>query len=88
MLTPQEALIELNGKLERVIDSIDVMKERQEAMSQEISEIHKDVFEPDEGLHARLRDLENWKGTSSKLMWMLLGSLFSLGSALWIQHIL
>ena len=87
MLTPQEALIELNCKLERVIDSIEVVKERQVSMSREITEIHKELFEPDEGLHARVRDIENWKDTSSKLMWMLIGSLLSLGTAFWIQHI-
>ena len=48
------ALIELNGKLERMMDSLDAMKEKQEEMATGISRIKEAVYNPDEGVYARI----------------------------------
>ena len=54
------AMEKLDGKLTRMLDTIETVKERQEA-----------VYNPDEGLYARVRELESWKSTQTKLMWIL-----------------
>ena len=61
-----ETLIELNAKLERLINGIDTLHANQERMSEDISKIKEAVYNPDEGLYARLRALEQWKDSQSK----------------------
>ena len=60
---------ELNGKLQRMVDGIEVVKERQEMMAGDISKIKEIVYNPDEGIYARLKELENWKKTQTKVTW-------------------
>jgi len=68
-------LAHLDGKLDVLAIKIDELKEKQEDMAQDISKVKEAVYHPDEGLYARLRELEGWKKTSSKLMWMLISSM-------------
>ena len=74
-------LIEVRTKLDRLHISIDAVKEKQEEMSEDISKIREAVYNPDEGLYARLRELESWKSTSSKMIWTLFTSVVALVSA-------
>ena len=49
-----EALIELNSKLERLLNGIDTLSANQERMSDDdISKIKEAVYNPDSGLYAR-----------------------------------
>jgi seryl-tRNA synthetase len=66
-----ETLIELNAKLERLINGIDTLHANQERMSEDISKIKEAVYNPDEGLYARLRALEQWKDSQSKVQWLV-----------------
>ena len=68
----QVDLVELNGKLQRMMDGINIVKERQENMANDIAKIKEAVYNPDEGIYARLRELENWKKTSTRLLWLLI----------------
>jgi hypothetical protein len=66
------------------MDGIDAVKERQDEMAEDISEIRKAVYHPDAGIYARIRELESWKITSSKLIWMIITSVIALTTAtLW-----
>jgi hypothetical protein len=69
-----EALIELNSKLERLLNGIDTLGANQERMSDDISKIKEAVYNPDSGLYARLRSLEQWKDTTSRIQWMMFSS--------------
>ena len=69
-----EALIELNSKLERLLNGIDTLGVNQERMSDDISKIKEAVYNPDSGLYARLRSLEQWKETTSRVQWMMFSS--------------
>ena len=68
----QVDLVELNGKLQRMMDGIEIVKERQEDMADDIAKIKEAVYNPDEGIYARLRELENWKKTSTRLIWLII----------------
>mgnify|MGYP003658543038 CR=1 FL=1 len=46
-----QAIIELKGQIER-------MSERQEEMVEDVKKIKEAVYNPDQGLYARLRSLE------------------------------
>ena len=74
----ETALLELNGKFERMLDNIEIVKEKQEEMAEDIAKIKEAVYNPDSGLYARLRELENWKESSSRIIWMVITALISL----------
>jgi len=88
MLSPQEALRELDIKVQRVIDAIEVIKERQEDMSEHVAQVHDALYDPDKGLYARVREIEAVKSTTAKLMWLAVTSLIAMSVATWYQHLI
>ena len=68
------ALAEISAKFDQVLQSIEMVKEKQEEMAADIAKIKNSVYNPDLGLYARLRELENWKETSSRLLWLIITS--------------
>ena len=80
-------LVELDGKLQRMMDGIDTVKERQGIMADDISKIKEAVYNPDEGIYTRLRELESWKKTQSKLMWIVVTSAVGIFTALIFNNI-
>lgn len=70
--------VQLEVKLDRLCNGIEAVKERQDEMAEDIGKIKEAVFNPDEGLYARLRALEAWKTTSSKMLWTLFTSVIGL----------
>ena len=80
----KEAFIRLESQLERMMDGIDVVKGEIEAMAQDISKIKEAVYNPDEGIYARIRSLEAWKSTSTRITWIMFTSIVGLASlGLW-----
>ena len=72
------AWAEVHGKFDRMIQSIETVKEKQDEMAEDIGKIKEAVYNPDSGLYARLRELESWKDTSSKLIWIIITSVATL----------
>tara|TARA_Y100000310_G_scaffold77027_1_gene73509 strand:- start:17394 stop:17672 length:279 start_codon:yes stop_codon:yes gene_type:complete len=70
--------IELDGKIQRTLDGIESMKDKQDQMAADIKQIKEAVYNPDEGIYARLRDLESWKKTYTKVVWIIIPGLFGL----------
>ncbi len=84
MDTHSETLIELNAKLERLLSGIESLGINQERMCDDISKIKEAVYNPDQGLYARLRALEQWKDTTSRVQWMIISSILVLmGKLFW-----
>ena len=81
----QEFIIDLNRKLDKLCSDIEVVRDRQEEMVEDVGKIKEAVYNPDEGLYARIRALEAWKATSTKLLWTLFTAMIGLGSALIIK---
>lgn len=75
-----ETLIELNTKLERLLSGIETLSQNQERMSEDIGKIKEAVYNPDEGLYARLRALELWKESQSKVQWILISGILMLAA--------
>ena len=69
-----QVIIELKGQIER-------MSERQDEMLDDVKKIKQAVYDPDSGIYARLRLLEQWKETTSKIQWAMIMSLISLFTA-------
>ncbi len=66
-----QAIMDLKGQIER-------MSERQDEMLEDVRKIKEAVYNPDSGLYARLRALEQWKESQSKVQWMIVTSIIGL----------
>ena len=66
-----QAVMELKGSIER-------MSERQEEMVEDVKKIKEAVYNPDSGLYARLRALEQWRDGQSKIQWMIITTVIGL----------
>ena len=71
MQNTEVGLEKLDGKLTRMLDTIEAVKDRQDGMADDLTKIKEAVYNPDQGLYARVRELESWKKTQAKLMWMV-----------------
>ena len=69
-----QAIMELKGSVER-------MSERQEEMVEDVKKIKEAVYNPDEGLYARLRALEQWKNNQAKVQWAIITTVIGLVAA-------
>ena len=72
------ALTEISGKFDQMMQSLETVKEKQEDMAGDILQIKEAVYNPDEGLYARLRALESWKSTSTRLIWIIITAITAL----------
>jgi Mg/Co/Ni transporter MgtE len=70
-ITTKVTFAEMSGKF-------DQMMNKQDEMADDITKIKEAVYNPDLGLYARLRELESWKETSSRLIWLIITSVTAL----------
>ena len=82
-MVEQDYMLEMQSKLDKVCNGIDVMSDKQEQMSEDIAKIKEAVYNPDQGLYARIRELETWKRTSSRMIWTLFTTMIGLIGALY-----
>lgn len=72
---------ELNHLTNAIVDlknSIERMSERQDEMLEDVKKIKEAVYNPDSGLYARLRALEQWKESQAKVQWILMSTTIGL----------
>ena len=67
----REIIIELRNDISR-------MSERQNEMNENIKKIKEAIYNPDEGLYARIRSLELWKESSQKFIWIIASTVAAL----------
>ena len=70
-------IVELGGK----IDRIEVVRQRCEEMATSLAHVKKAVYDPDQGLYARLRELEQWKENTARILWVITTSVIGLATA-------
>jgi uncharacterized protein Yka (UPF0111/DUF47 family) len=58
------SIIEMKNNLER-------MAEKQDEMLDDVKTIKKAMYDPEEGLYARIKALESWKDSMSKVIWTI-----------------
>ena len=71
----QKKLVELEQKFllfeQKLLSGIDSIQDNQKEAVEAIVQIKEAIFDPDKGLFARVKEVENWKETSSKLLWII-----------------
>ena len=86
-MVEQDYMLEMQSKLDKVCNGIEVMSDKPELMSVDIAKIKEAVYNPDQGLYARLRELETWKQTSSRMIWTLFTTVVGLIGAFVLRSI-
>ena len=74
----KEAITALDKKVDRMMSSIENLKEKQDDVAKDISKIKEAVYHPDEGLYARIKILETWKENQSKVSWIAITAIVGL----------
>ena len=87
MAVQKDLNLEIQTKLDRICSGMEVMSDKQEEMSEDIAKIKEAVYNPDQGLYARLRELESWKHTSSRMIWTLFTTVVGLVGAFVLKNI-
>jgi hypothetical protein len=87
MMNQQDLNLEIQSKLDRICNGMEVMSDKQEEMSEDIAKIKEAVYNPDQGLYARLRELESYKQTSSRMIWTLFTTVIGLVGAFVLKNI-
>ncbi len=59
----KDAIVNLTHQIER-------MAEKQETMYQDVRQIKEAIYNPEQGLYARVRDLEQWQQGLTKTIWL------------------
>jgi len=67
-------LVEMSSKIETLLD-------KQEELADNINQIKEAVYNPDSGLYARLRELEQWKESQAKVQWTIITTVIGLVAA-------
>ena len=63
------------------------MADKQDEMLDDVKKIKEAIYNPDQGLYARLRELEAWKRTSSKMIWTLFTTVVGLIGAFVLKNV-
>ena len=87
MTNQKDLNLEIQSKLDKICTGMDFMQDKQESMSEDIAKIKEAVYNPDEGLYARLRELESWKHTSSRMIWTLFTTVVGLVGAFILKSV-
>ena len=81
----RDLILELTRKLDKLCLAVEAVKDRQDEMMENVGKIKEAVYNPDEGLYARIRALESWKDSSSRVIWTLFTAVIGLTSAVVIK---
>ena len=65
------AILEIKNDIERIA-------EKQDEMISDIRDVKSAIYNPDSGLYARLRALEQWKQAQSKIQWGIIMTVMGL----------
>ena len=81
----RDLVLELTRKLDKLCLAVETVRDRQDEMIENVAKIKEAVYNPDEGLYARIRALESWKDSSSRVIWTLFTAVIGLASAVVIK---
>jgi|TARA_A100001515_G_C4490299_1_gene183084 hypothetical protein len=68
-------------KVDKIGLGMERFDERQEKVAEDVAKIKEAVYNPDEGIYSRLKELEGWKDTVSKIIWAIAFAVVTLFTA-------
>ena len=80
-VNPYELCARISSLEEKLLSGLENINTNQASMGADISKIKEAVYNPDVGLYARLRVVENDKKSNAKILWLILSMMVgSLGA--------
>jgi hypothetical protein len=76
--------VDLTGLTQGIFElkvAVENMAAKQEEMVDDVKKIKEAVYNPDSGIYARLRELEQWKAQRQKTEWAIMVTLVGLVTA-------
>jgi len=74
--------------LAEITNKIETLLEKQEEVAINVAKIKEAIYHPDQGIYARLKELENWKSAHTKIQWILATSvIIIMTGAVWNNFI-
>lgn len=70
----RDLIIELDKKVDKVINSVDSIKSKQDEINSDLTKIK----DPDNGIFPRIKSLEEWRSTHSRITWAAVTALIAL----------
>ena len=70
----REIILELKHDIQRIA-------ERQSEMNENLKKIKEAIYNPDEGLYARIKSLESWKESSQRFLWLIASTVAALATS-------
>ena len=61
----------LTVMMTEMVTKMQVLLDKQDELGENIAKIKEAVYNPDSGLYARLRSLEQWRDNTSKINWFI-----------------
>tara|TARA_R100001510_G_C7505212_1_gene107193 strand:- start:25 stop:288 length:264 start_codon:yes stop_codon:yes gene_type:complete len=65
----EKEIQELKDAIVRLTMTIERMSDKQDEMLDDVKKIKEAIYNPDQGLYARVRDLEQWQSSVSRFIW-------------------
>ena len=60
---------DLKDALVRLTMTIELMSDKQDQMIEDVKKIKEAMYNPEQGIYARIRDLEQWQNGVSRVLW-------------------
>lgn len=70
----RDLIIELDKKVDKVINSVDSIKQKQDEINKDLTKFK----DPDTGIFPRIKSLEEWRATHSRITWAAVTALIAL----------
>jgi hypothetical protein len=70
----RDLIIELDKKVDKVMNSVDSMKSKQDEINIDLAKIK----DPEHGLFPRVKSLEEWRAAHSRITWVAVTALVGL----------
>ena len=76
----KEEILDLKHAIMELTVNIKHMDSKQDEMLQDVKSIKEAIYNPDQGLYARIKALEQWKDSSQKVTWLIMTTVIGLAT--------
>ena len=68
----KDYIVALDKKVDRMMNIINNLKEKNDDVAKDITKIKDAIYGPDDGIYARLKSIESWKESTTRILWILI----------------
>ena len=66
-----EKVFQIETELIKISNGIETMGAKQDEIAEDVKKIKEAVYNPEDGLYSRLKEIETWKKNVQKTMWLI-----------------